>query len=304
MKFVDTVFNERFYRKEGRSMKNILQLKDVSKTFPNTSFKLNNISFSIPYGSIVGFIGENGAGKTTTMGTILGTLKKDSGTIYIFGQTIDQKNKDIKENIGVVFDQMNFSGNLNVAQLSNVFQNIYRQWDSDTFFHYINHFSLPIKDKIQGFSRGMSMKLSIAVALSHDAKLLILDEATAGLDPVAREEVLEVLLDFVKDKKRSILLSSHITSDIEKIADELIFIKKGEIILKVSKDELLNNYSMITCTPHQLKHINHKQIIAYKHQKDGVEVLLSRKRDLPPLFNQKDFSIDDIALLLMKGDKQ
>lgn len=148
------------------------------------------------------------------------------------------------------------------------------------------------------------MKLSIAVALSHDAKLLILDEATAGLDPVAREEVLEVLLEFVKDKKRSILLSSHITSDIEKIADELIFIKKGEIILKVSKDELLNNYSMITCTPHQLKHINHKQIIAYKHQKDGVEVLLSRKRDLPPLFNQKDFSIDDIALLLMKGDKQ
>src|SRR5690625_4859896 len=157
-------------------MKHILKIENLTKVYPKSNFKLNNISFSIPYGSIVGFIGVNGSGKTTTMGAILNLLKKDSGHIQIYGKEMNKRNIEMKENIGVVFDSINFSENLNVTQLCHVMKNVYRQWDMKTFFHYIDYFSLPRKDKIKGFSRGMAMKLSIAVALSHNAKLLILDE--------------------------------------------------------------------------------------------------------------------------------
>lgn len=284
-------------------MKYILEIENLNKSYPNSNFELKDVSFSLPYGAIAGFIGENGAGKTTTMGSIIGTLKKDSGYIKVFGEEMDFTKKKIKENIGVVFDNMNFSGNLDVMKLSKVLRGVYQQWDNEKFFHYIDRFSLPKKQKITGFSRGMSMKLSIAVALSHDAKLLILDEATSGLDPVAREEILEVFLDFVKDKNHTILLSSHITSDIEKVADSLIFIKKGQIILKVSKDELLNNYAVVQCKQNELKEINENSIIAYKNKEDHVEVLVSNKNNLPAGVHKKNFSIDDITLLLMKGEK-
>jgi len=282
-------------------MKNILQLKDVSKTFPNTSFKLNNISFSIPYGSIVGFIGENGAGKTTTMGTILGTLKKDSGTITLFGNEMEDSSFKMKEYLGAAFDQMNFSGNLNVAQLSNVLGHIYEHWDEEKFFNYIEHFSLPLKE-IKGFSRGMSMKLSIAVALSHDARLLVLDEATAGLDPVAREEVIDMLADFAKDKQHAILLSSHMTNDMEQIADQFIFIKKGVILLQVSKEEVHNHYAIVKCHQQDFEQIDKRLILAYRTKVDQMEVLVSDKQQIPSSFQPENSSLDDIVLLLMKGE--
>lgn len=283
-------------------MEFILEVKDLKKVYPDSNFALKDISFAIPYGSIVGFIGENGAGKTTTMGTILGTLKKDGGSIHLFGENIEESKIDIKEDIGVVFDGMNFSGNLNVTQLENVLRHIYQQWDQEKYFHYIDLFSLPRKETINGFSRGMSMKLSIAVALSHDAKLLILDEATAGLDIVAREEILDVLADFVKDHGRAILLSSHIMSDIEKIADQLIFIKKGEIILHVRKDELLQNYAVVTCYPSEFEKIDHRIVVAFQNKLDKIEVLVSDKHQLPPSIQKKNASVDNISLLLMKGE--
>ncbi|MEI3607690.1 ABC transporter ATP-binding protein [Pseudogracilibacillus sp. SE30717A] len=284
-------------------MESILELKHVNKTYSKSSFSLKNISFSIPYGSIVGFIGENGAGKTTTMDTIIGTRNKDSGTIHLFGEKMEYMKENIKEDIGVVFDSMNFSGNLNVIQISNVFRNIYRQWDNEKYVQYINKFKLPKKELIKNFSRGMSMKLSIAVALSHDAKLLILDEATAGLDPIAREEILEILADFAKDKKRSILLSSHITSDIEKIANQLIFIKKGEIILTVGKKELLTDYSITRFPTEELSQIK-SQVIAYQRNEDYTDALIRRDNMFTKNYPQLDFSIDDITILLMKGVKR
>ena len=284
-------------------MENILEIKHLRKSYPNSNFKLEDISFSVPCGSIVGFIGENGAGKTTTMGTIIGGLKKDSGSIKILGEEMDSTKISKKEDIGVVFDDMNFSNNLDVDKLSKVMKNIYHQWNQEKFYHYIERFSLPKKQKIKDFSRGMSMKLSIAVALSHDPKLLILDEATSGLDPVVREEILDVFLDFVGDKKRAILLSSHIISDIEKIADYLIFIRKGKIILQAEKQELLNDYTIVRCHKNEVATLKELNIVNYRRIGEEIEVLFSNKNSLPSKLNTMDFSVDNITMLLLKGEK-
>lgn len=281
----------------------ILEVEQLNKQYRDSAFALTDVSFSVPYGSIVGFIGENGAGKSTTMGSILGTLRKDTGSIQIFGEEMDSDNKNMKENIGVVFDDIHLSGGLTVNKLGKVFQNIYQQWDQKTFEAYTTLFSLPKNQKISGFSRGMSMKISVAVALSHDAKLLILDEATAGLDPAGRDELLDVLKEFVKGGNRSILLSSHITSDIEKIADSLIFIKGGKILLKIDKQILLEQYGILQCQDHELDQLDDHFIIAIKNNGDMVDVLVSDRHQVPQSMQTKKFTIDDITLLLMRGEK-
>jgi len=284
-------------------MTSILEVEDLRKRYSGASeLALKDISFSIPYGSIVGFIGENGAGKSTTMGSILGTLHKDSGSIHIFGEEMHPDKLNLKEDIGVVFDDMNLPRNLTIGKLGNVFNHIYQQWNQATFDHYVDFFSLPRKKKISGFSRGMSMKLSIAVALSHNAKLLILDEATGGLDPSGRDELLEVLQGFVKDNERGILLSSHITSDIEKIADSLIFIKNGKILLNVKKEELMKQYAILQLEKSEFKKMEQELIVT--HQKNGneINVLVSNREQVPSSIKTKDASIDDIALLLMRGE--
>ncbi|QQK81296.1 ABC transporter ATP-binding protein [Salicibibacter cibi] len=284
-------------------MSSILEVEQLNKQYSGSSFALKDVSFAIPYGSIVGFIGENGAGKSTTMGSILGTLQKDSGSIHIFGEEMDPDKRDIKESIGVVFDDIHLPGGITVDKLGQVFNKIYQQWNQETFDHYIDFFSLPKAKQISGFSRGMSMKLSVAVALSHDAKLLILDEATAGLDPTGRDELLDVLKTFVAGAGRSILLSSHITSDIEKIADSLIFIKNGELLLKVKKQTLLNQYAILQCEQHEIEQIEQDLIITYKKSGDGMEVLVSDRKQVPAPIKSKAFSIDDITLLLMRGEE-
>ncbi|GAF11961.1 ABC transporter, ATP-binding protein [Bacillus sp. JCM 19045] len=278
----------------------ILELQNVCKQYEGSAFKLNEVSFTIPNGSIVGFIGSNGAGKTTTMGTIIGTLKKDSGTIHVFGEEFLQQ-PALKEEIGVVFDNMTFSNNLNTSQLGKVMRLLYKSWDQEMYRHYLKLFSLPAKEKIKGFSRGMSMKLSLAVALSHDAKLFILDEATAGLDPAGRAEILEVCVAIVKEKKRGILMSSHITSDIEKIADKLIFIKDGEIVLNVMKETLLQKHGIFSCTRNDFEQLNKANIVAYFERDDLIDVLLSTTDGLPAPFTKQPFSIDDVSLILMRG---
>lgn len=281
----------------------ILKVEQLNKQYRDSAFALKDVSFSVPYGSIVGFIGENGAGKSTTMGSILGTLRKDTGSIQVFGEEMDPDNKNMKENIGVVFDDIHLSGGLTVNKLGKVFQNIYQQWDQKTFDAYTTLFSLPKNQKISGFSRGMSMKISVAVALSHNAKLLILDEATAGLDPAGRDELLDVLREFVKGRDCSILLSSHITNDIEKIADSLIFIKGGKILLKVDKQALLEQYGIVQCQADELGELDDHFIIARKHNGDMVDVLVSDRYQIPQSMQTKKFTIDDITLLLMRGEK-
>ena len=226
-------------------MENILELENISKSFPKSNFLLDKLSFSLPYGTILGFVGENGAGKTTTIGCILNTVIKDSGTVRLFGQEMQDRDTTLREKIGVVYDGDNFPGFWTAKQLSQVMRGFYRHWDNTLFQKYLTDFGLPEKQQIKHFSRGMTMKLAIAAALSHHPQLLVLDEATSGLDPVVRDEMLDVFLDFVQEENHSILLSSHITSDLEKVADYIAFIHNGRLVLTASKDDLI--YHMPFC---------------------------------------------------------
>ncbi|GAF63420.1 ABC transporter ATP-binding protein [Bacillus sp. TS-2] len=284
----------------------ILEVNHLSKRYKKSEFALRDVSLTIPSGSIIGFIGQNGAGKSTTMGAVLGTLYKDQGVIRVFGQEMHTDNQLLKEDIGVVYDDMKLPKTITIKKLEKVLKRIYKRWNQHTFNHYIKLFNLPNDKKLEDFSRGMSMKLSVAVALSHEAKLLILDEATAGLDPSGREEVLDVLKAFVEEQEKGILMSSHITSDIEKIADQLVFIKDGEIVLKVEKEELLNSYAIATCEEKQYKKIvNHHHIVAHRKIENGeVQILFNNREAIIPPLEVQSFSIDDVTLLLMKGEKR
>lgn len=256
-------------------MENILELQQVSKSFPSSGFRLENITFSLPYGTIMGFVGENGAGKTTTIGCVLNTIAEYSGTVKLFGKKMLDTDTDIREKIGVVYDGDNFPAYLNANQLAHVMAGFYKQWDNDLFQKYLRDFKLSAKQKIKHYSKGMTMKLAIAVALSHHPQLLILDEATSGLDPVMRDEMLDVFLDSVQEEGHSILLSSHITSDLEKIADYITFIHNGKLIMTVTKDDLLYNYAVMRCTENQFTSIDNDDIVAYRKRDYQIDVLLA-----------------------------
>ena len=287
-------------------MDNILELKNVSKEFGESGFTLNDISFSLPYGAIMGYVGENGAGKTTTIGCILNTLSKDNGTITIFGKEMSDNETELREDIGVVYDGDNFPGYLNAERLAEVMRGLYKQWDGNLFQKYLNDFKLNRKQKIKTYSKGMAMKLAIAAALSHKPKLLILDEATSGLDPIMREEVLEVFLDFVQDEKHSVLLSSHITSDLEKIADYITFIHNGNIIFSAKKDNLIYHYGVMRCKSEQFANLDKTDILAYRKKDYQIDVLVADKGKAERKYKGiviDTVSIDEIMLLLVKGDK-
>lgn len=283
-----------------------LKLNNVTKTYKNSDFSLKKVSFSLPSGSVMGFVGENGAGKTTTIGCILQTLFKDSGTIQILGREMTDANVEIRENIGVVYDGDNFPGYLSAEQLSNIMNGIFKQWDDKLFQNYINSFHLSKKQKIKTYSKGMTMKLALAVALSHHPKLLILDEATSGLDPVMRDEILDVLLEFVGDEDHSILLSSHITSDLEKIADYITFIHNGKIILTETKDNLIYNYGILRCKEKQVELIEPEDIIVYRKRDYQTDILVSNmsiaERKYPGVVIDH-VTIDEIMLMLVKGNE-
>lgn len=217
-------------------MENALRVSHVSKDYPG--FSLKDISFELPKGSVMGLIGQNGAGKTTTLKSILGLVSSE-GEIEILGSVSGKETLAKKEEIGVVFDEMNFYETLTPEKTGKIFNKIYKNWDRKQYQEYLKKFQLPEKKEIKTFSKGMQVKLSLAVALSHHAKLLILDEATSGLDPVMRDEILDIFLDFVQDEEHSILVSSHITSDLEKIADYITFIDNGRVLMSKPKDELI-----------------------------------------------------------------
>lgn len=288
------------------NMNYALKLNNVIKTYKNSDFSLKKVSFSLPSGSVMGFVGENGAGKTTTIGCILQTLFKDSGTIQILGREMTDANVEIRENIGVVYDGDNFPGYLSAEQLSNIMNGIFKQWDDKLFQNYINSFHLSKKQKIKTYSKGMTMKLALAVALSHHPKLLILDEATSGLDPVMRDEILDVLLEFVGDEDHSILLSSHITSDLEKIADYITFIHNGKIILTETKDNLIYNYGILRCKEKQVELIEPEDIIVYRKRDYQTDILVSNmsiaERKYPGVIIDH-VTIDEIMLMLVKGNE-
>ena len=216
---------------------NALEIENLSKSFGG--FSLKSLSLSVPMGSALGLIGENGAGKSTTLSLILGQLQRDGGNIRILGQDADENAVALREDIGVVFDESCFPDGLNARQVDEVERYIYKSWDSGTFYEHVRRFDLPEAKPFKEYSRGMKMKLALAVALSHKAKLLLLDEATGGLDPLARDELIGELSRFVADGEHAILLSSHIVSDIEKLCDRVAFLHKGRLILQEEKEALL-----------------------------------------------------------------
>lgn len=241
-------------------------------------FALDNVSFAVPKGSIMGFIGENGAGKSTTIKAMLNLIHRDAGTVEILGMDLDGHEKEIKERIGVVFDECCFHDNLTPADISKILGNIYQNWDGKLYQKYLVQFGLDEKKKIKEFSRGMKMKLGIAAALAHRPDVLILDEATSGLDPIVREEILDIFLDFIQDENHAILISSHITSDLDKIADYLAFIHHGRIILSSGRDDLMDSMGIVKCGAEDLVKIEQDQIIRYRKNQFGCEVLIRNKR--------------------------
>lgn len=254
-----------------------LQVNNLCKSYKNADFKLQNISFNIPKGSIMGFVGKNGAGKSTTINTILNIIHKDSGEVYFFGNEMTDHSTSIRDDIGVVFDAVNFSGELTPKKLEKVLHDIYKNWDANSFFCYLDRFHIPQDKKVKTFSRGMTMKLSISVALSHKARLLILDEATAGLDPVVREEILDVFLEFVENEANSILISSHISSDLEKISDYITFIDNGEIILAEKKDTLVYEYGIARMKQRDFDKLDKSEYLAYRKRGLQLEGLVQNK---------------------------
>lgn len=285
-------------------MDNILEIKDLCKKYAD--FELKKVNIQLPKGTIMGFVGENGAGKTTTIKSILNIIKRDSGEIKVFDLDNIKDEKKIKENIGVVLDDSFLSEYLNPTDINKIMKDIYKNWDEKLYFKYIKEFKLPEQKISKEYSSGMKMKLKIAVALSHHPKLLILDEPTSGLDPIARSEILDIFQEFIQDEEHGIFVSSHITSDLEHIADYITFINNGEIVFTKTRDELLDNYGIVKCTEEQFKTIKKDDYIKYKKNKYEYDILIEDKHEFKKKY---DFSIidkpniEDIMVIYIKGEK-
>lgn len=285
-------------------MEYAIEVRNLTKEYEN--FKLENVSFNVGKGTIMGFIGENGAGKSTTIKAILNLIKKDNGLITVLGKEINRNEKGIKNELGIVLNDGNFNEKLNVKAINKIMKNIYKRWDDDVFYKYIEKFNIDTSKKIEEFSKGMKMKLSVAIALSHKAKILILDEATSGLDPVARDEVLDILMEFIQNEENSILMSSHITSDLEKIADYITFIHNGKIIFSENKDKLIYDMGVVKCTEKQFKTIEVQDRMFYKKGIFNYEVLIDNRDEFSkkyPSLVINNSNLEEIMLFYIKGDK-
>lgn len=285
-------------------MENVLEVRNLCKQYKG--FELQNVNITLPKGMIVGFIGENGAGKTTTIKTILNITKKTSGTVNIFGMDMNKNEKEIKQDIGVILDDSFLSEYLSPKGISKIMKNFYKEWDEELYLKYLEKFNLPLDKISKEFSSGMKMKLKIATALAHKPKLLILDEPTSGLDPVARNDILDIFQEFIEDGEHSIFVSSHITSDLEHIADYIVFINNGKIVFTKSKDELIENYGIVRCDEEQFKNLNKNDYIKYRKNKYEYDVLIENKYEFKRKYDISVIdkpTIEDIMLIYIKGDK-
>ena len=285
-------------------MNDILTVSGLNKSYGD--FSLKDVTFSLPEGCITGFIGVNGAGKTTTLRTLLGLTNKLSGKIQFFGLDMDKNEREIKDRIGIVLDGGGFYEELSLGEMKGIISSAYTSWSEQDFKRYMDMFSLDPKQKINSLSKGMKMKLAISVALSHHSKLLILDEATSGLDPVIRDDILDMLLDFVQDEEHSILVSSHITSDLEKIADYIVFIHKGKVVFSKSKDELIEHYGVIKCGAAQFDVLDKSDIITYRKMDYEWQILVSERDKIQKKYPKAlivPATIDEIMLLYVKGER-
>ncbi len=277
---------------ETIEIRNVIELEHVSKDYGD--FKLDDVSFTVPEGSVCGFIGQNGAGKTTTINLILDVIRRDSGEVRVFGENVDENSAGLREDIGVVFDEMGFHEFMTGKDINIMMKHIYKNWDEEAFFGYLKQFSLPVKKKCGAFSRGMRMKLQIAVALSHQAKLLVMDEPTSGLDPIVRNEMINIFRDFVVEEDHTILLSSHITGDLEKLADEVVFIDGGRIVLTGNKDELLEKHGILKCKKEDVEKISKSLIVSSEVVSFGAEIMVNDRKAAQKLY--PDLVIEPAAL--------
>lgn len=283
-------------------MLNAIEIRGLVKEYPG--FRLDGLDLALPSGSIMGLVGENGAGKSTTIKLIMNAARRDGGTVSVLGT--DSRSaafNEVKEDIGVVLDEAYFPEVLNASDVGRIMANTYRNWEPDTYEGYLQRFGLPRDKAFKDFSRGMKMKLAIAVALSHQAKLLILDEATSGLDPMVRDEILDIFNEYTRQEDRSILLSSHIVSDLEKICDYIAFLHKGKLVLCEEKDRLLDEYALVRLPHERLTDLPEGSVVGVENDPYGVRALVRRDmvpHDLP----LEHTNLEDVILFLAKGGTQ
>ncbi|MCI1965736.1 MAG: ABC transporter ATP-binding protein [Oscillospiraceae bacterium] len=286
-------------------MKSILELKGVCKDYP--SFSLRNISFAVEQGSIMGLIGENGAGKTTTILLVLNEIQRGGGSIRIFGKDNIKDEISVKEQIGVVLDDNCFSGEFRAKDVNAILKRVYKTWDRDLFYRYLSDFSLTDEKKIKEYSKGMRMKLNIAAAFAHRPRLLILDEATSGLDPVMRSDILDLLLDFIQNENCGVLFSSHITSDLERVADSITYLHEGRVVFSRDKDEMEEQMGILKCGASQFDRLNSSDFLRVRRGAAECEALVADRAAAKNKYSNfviDPASLDEIMLLYAKGEKQ
>ena len=284
---------------------NAIEIKDLTKRYDG--FTLDKVSFNVPKGSIMGFIGQNGAGKTTTINAILNIVKKDEGEIKLLGLDSQKDEYEAKKQIAAVFDELPFDDRLNAISIDKILREVFEEWNSETFFNYLDRFALPRKKKFGKFSKGMKMKLQIASALSHNAKLLIMDEATTGLDPVVRNEILDIFLEYLQNEDHSILMSSHITSDLDKVADSVTFIDKGKVLISGYKDDILYSHGILKCTKDDYKDIAPEDIVSARLNDFGAEIMVADKAECSRKYSGAVIdpaTLEDIMLFYVNRGKK
>ena len=282
-------------------MEHALELHNVVKHYDD--FTLDQVTLTLPRGCVMGFIGENGAGKTTVIKAILNLIAIDSGEIRLFGENAQHLPRSLKEKIGYVPDECCFPAPLTVESLGNAMARFYTSWEQGAFQHYLRTFHIDPKKKIKELSRGTGMKLSIAAALSHHAEILILDEATGGLDPVVRDEILDIFRDFVMDENHTVFMSSHIVSDLERICDYIALIHKGKLEFCQEKDALLESYALVRCDEERLSDLPPQAVKGIRRHQFGVEALVLRDQ-VNPAFPMERISIEDIMVFHYKEEKK
>lgn len=276
-----------------------LEIKNVTKQY--AGFCLDSVNLCLPRGCVMGLIGENGAGKTTLLRTILQMRKKDSGTVAVFGRDTDTDLCAVKEDVGVVLDEVGFPECLTAVQIGRIMKTVYRNWDDSVFQSLLNRLAVPQDKTFKAFSRGMKMKLGIAVAMAHHPKLLVLDEATNGLDPVAREDILEILREFTLSGENAVLISSHIVSDLEKICDYIAFLHEGKLLLCAEKDRLQEEYGMLQCSAEQLQTIDRSAVLGMRTSPYGVQAVV-RKNSVSADMRIGAVNLEELFLFMIRGE--
>ena len=280
---------------------NAIEIRDLCKSYPG--FSLDHVNLTLPYGCIMGLVGENGAGKSTTIRLILDMITRDSGTITLLGKDNRDNIRLLKEDIGVVLDEVGIPACLNPKQVGKIMANTFRNWDAGVYQSLLEKLDLPWEKQFKDFSKGMKMKLGIAIALSHKPRLLILDEATAGLDPVVRDEVLDLFSEFTREENHAVLISSHIVSDLEKICDYIAFLHKGKLLLCEEKDALKEEYGILRCTSEQLSQLPPEAIIGRKETAYGVEAIAARNA-VPAGLPLSPIDIEELFIFMVKEANQ